>query len=294
MRSVSYWLAAVVGGVAVLGLSSAQAQELKGYDASIDQGLHKYSTIFREMAEFPPSEGLLDDAKALFLKKRGDKSCGSCHGQNGEKLVGVGAEYPKYNPKVKKPQLLQHRINTCLTERMGQKALKWEGKEQVMLVTFVKSLSNGMPLNVRTDGPMKPFIEAGKKSYHERIGHFDVSCYHCHNLSAGTNVRAEYMSAPDNTGYKNLDKILKSLPKAPEKERRLEAAGKIGSGSVDHWPIYRTKWGKLATMQKRLRTCNKNVRGRVLPYGDDYYVNLEAYMGATSNGLPVNVPGLRP
>ncbi|MBF0589136.1 MAG: sulfur oxidation c-type cytochrome SoxA [Magnetococcales bacterium] len=283
-------------GLAALAFvaSPAMALDLKGYDANKDPGLYKYSENFRGMAEFPPSDGMLEDGKALFNKDRSGQSCATCHGEDGEKLVGASTHYPKYDEKLGKPKLIQHQINSCLTERMGQEALKWEKGEQVMLTTYVKALSNGMPLSIQTDGPMAKFIELGKKAYDERIGHFDIACKHCHNTAAGTNIRAEYMSAPDNTGYANLEAVVAKLPANPERERRLAAGAAIGSGSVDHWPIYRTKWGKLATMQRRLRTCNKNVRAVVHDYGSDYYVNLEAYLGSISNGMEMNVPGFRP
>ncbi|MEG3641327.1 sulfur oxidation c-type cytochrome SoxA [Magnetococcus sp. PR-3] len=279
---------------AMLLAGSAWAMDIEGYDPEIDQGLYKYSDKFREMADFPPTEGAIEDGMVYFNKMRGDKSCSTCHGENGEALKGVGATYPKYDEKMGKPKLLQHQINTCLTEQMGQKPLKWEKPEQVLLVTYIKALSNGMPLNVKTDGPVAKFVEMGKKAYHQRIGHFDVACVHCHEVAAGTNIRAEYMSAPNNIGMNEMEKLVAELPEGPERERRNAAGATIGSGSIDHWPTYRLKWGKPASMQRRLRTCNKNVRSQPKGYGDDYYVNLELYLASQSNGLPMNVPGFRP
>lgn len=268
--------------------------EVAGYDSAIDQGLYKYTPRFREMATFPPTEGVLDQAADLFAKDRGGQSCATCHGEEGERLKGVALEYPKYDAKIGKPKLLQHQINACLTGQMGQKALKWESQEQVFLVAFVKAQSNGMVMNYPTDGPMAPFIAAGKKSYEERIGHFDVACIHCHETAAGTNIRAEFMSPPDNLGLGQVDQLVAELPKTSEQEARLAAGATIGSGSMDHWPAYRLKWGKTASMQRRMRTCNKNVRAQPKPYGDDYYVNLEAYLATRVKGMPMNVPGIRP
>ncbi|OSM05197.1 sulfur oxidation c-type cytochrome SoxA [Magnetofaba australis] len=282
----------LIGALAFAG--SALAMDIQGYDSAIDQGLHKYSPKFVEMAEFPPTEGVLDEAMAAFNKDRGGKSCASCHGENGARLVGVGTQYPKWDPKAGKPALLQTQINSCLTDHMGQKELKWESGDQILLMLAVKSLSNGMPLAVRTDGPMAAWVKKGEAFYNERQGHFDVACKHCHNVAAGTNIRAEFMSAPDNTGMGELAKLVAELPEGPERERRNAAGATIGSGSIDHWPTYRLKWGKPASMQRRLRTCNKNVRAQPKAYGDDYYIALEVYLASISNGLPVNVPGFRP
>ncbi|ABK46199.1 diheme cytochrome SoxA (sulfur oxidation) [Magnetococcus marinus MC-1] len=280
-------------GAALLA-GSAWAMDVTGYNPEIDQGLYKYSDKFREMADFPPSEGAIEDGKGYFNKMRGEKSCASCHGEDGEALKGVGATYPKYDEKMGKPKLLQHQIERCLTEQMGQPPLKWESPEQVLLVTYIKALSNGMPLNVKTDGPVAKYVKMGEASYFQRAGHFDVACVHCHETAAGHNIRAEYMSAPNNTGMHELSKLVAELPLEPEQDRRNAAGATIGSGSVDHWPTYRLKWGKPATMQHRLRTCNKNVRAEPKGYGDDYYVNLELYLASKSNGLPMNVPGFRP
>nr|CRH05356.1 Putative diheme cytochrome SoxA (Sulfur oxidation) [Candidatus Magnetococcus massalia] len=292
LKTINALAAVAVGGVVMAG--SALAMDIQGYDREVDQGLYKYSDKFREMADFPPTEGFIEEGQAAFNKDRGGKSCSSCHGSDGEKLAGVGATYPKYDKRTQKPKLLQHQVNRCLTEQMGQKALKWESSEQILLITYVKALSNGMPLNVQTTGPMAKFVAMGEKSYKQRIGHFDVACVHCHEVAAGTNIRAEYMSAPNNTGMKQIDKLIAELPAGPEREQRNAAGATIGSGSIDHWPTYRLKWGKPASMQRRLRTCNKNVRSQPKGYGDDYYVNLEVYLASQSNGLPMNVPGFRP
>lgn len=279
----------------LLAVPPAQGLEIKGYDPALDQGLYKYSPRFREMAEFPPTEGYIEDGQALFKKNRNGKSCATCHGADGEKLVGAATHFPKYDKQLGKPKLLQQQINQCLKGQMGQPTLKWDSAEQVLLTLYVKSLSNGMPLAVRTDGPVAKFVAAGKKSFYERIGHFDVSCANCHETAAGTNIRAEYMSAVNNTGHKNIKALIKaSLAQPDERSQRLAAGGSIGSGSIDHWPVYRLKWGKPASMQRRLRTCNKNIRAQPKKAGDDYYVNLELFLGSVSNGLPMNVPGFRP
>ncbi|MBF0448011.1 MAG: sulfur oxidation c-type cytochrome SoxA [Magnetococcales bacterium] len=297
MKRKNYRLyGAILGAVAIaVAAGPGEALELNGYDSTLDQGLYKYSPRFREMAEFPPTEGLIDEGQDLFKKDRDGKSCETCHGEDGERLVGAATGYPKYNPKLGKPQLIQQKINECLTEQMGQAPLKDESSEQILLITYVKALSNGMPLAVQTDGPMAPFLKAGKESYFTRIGHFDVSCSSCHHNAAGANIRAEYLSTTDNTGQSKFNElVVQAMAQKNEQDQRNMAGGTIGSGSIDHWPTYRLKWGQVATMQRRLKTCNKNVRAQPKASGDDYYVNLELYLASISNGLPMNVPGIRP
>ena len=279
-----------------VSIEGAELLQPPFYNSRLDQGLYKYSTKFREMAEFPPTEGMLEQGLVRFRQDRGGHACTECHGANGESLKGVATNYPKFDKKLGKPKILEQQINNCMEQHMGQKSLPWEEDDLLLLTTYVKALSNGLPLKVQSDGPMAPFVEAGKRSYHERVGQFDVACVHCHELVAGFNLRAETMSSPNNRGIEKREALINDILKSDRDERSKAAlAGStLGSGSVEHWPTFRLKWGKLASMQHRLRTCNQNVRVEPLPYGDDYYVNLELYLASIANGLPINVPGFRP
>ncbi|MBF0424296.1 MAG: sulfur oxidation c-type cytochrome SoxA [Magnetococcales bacterium] len=268
------------------------------YEARLDQGLFKYSPEFRAMADFPPTEGMIEQGLARFRQERGGHTCAECHGESGEKLKGVAAGYPKFDPKLGKPKIIEQQINACLEQRMGQKPLAWEGDDLLLLTVYVKALANGLPLHVQADGPLAPFVAAGERAYRERVGQFDVACRHCHESVAGSNLRAETMSTPSNRGLGEKEALVRAVLAADAKGERGKAASlagaTIGSGSAEHWPAFRLKWGKLASLQHRLRTCNQNVRVEPLPYGDDLYVNLELYLATLSNGLPVNVPGFRP
>ncbi len=223
-----------------------------------------YGKFTEQMAqEGNPADFMLDDGKDLFGKVEGaaGKSCASCHGANGEKLKGVAATYPKYDPELKGIDTVALQINRCRKEQMGAPELKYESDPQLALELYVKSLSNGVPINVSIAGPAKPFYEAGKAFYYKRYGQFNFSCALCHVKYAGHMIRANLLS-----------------------NNRHHA---------DHWPSYRLKWGATGSLQRRFRGCNKNVRQKPEPFQSETYRNLELYLTYQANGVPIEVPGFR-
>lgn len=187
------------------------------------------------------------------------KSCASCHMDAAKSMRNVGATYPKYDAKLKKPVNVEQRINMCRTANMQAKPYKYESREMLAMTIFVKNQARGLPMNVSIDGPMKPFYEAGKKFYEERRGQLDMSCVNCHVDNAGKRIRANLLS----------------------------------EGMVNGFPTYRLKWQKPGSVHRRFRGCNKQVRAKPFPYGSDEYVNLEVYLGGRADGLPVETPAVR-
>ena len=223
-----------------------------------------YGDTTKQMAEEGnPGELMLEDGEELFHSVDGSKgkSCASCHGENGKDLVGAATTFPKYDPEIKGIKTVALQINMCREKRMGAKPLKYESYDQLALELYVKSLSNGMPINVSIDGPARPFYEKGKAFYYKRQGQFNFNCAICHVKYAGYMARANLISH-----YR---------------------------GHADHWPSYRLKWGAVGSLQRRFRGCMKNTRTKPLPYQSEEYRNLELYLTYISNGLPIQVPGFR-
>ena len=223
-----------------------------------------YGKFTEQMAaEGNPADFVVDDGKDLFSKVEGSagKSCASCHGANGEKLKGVAAMYPKYEPAIKGIDTVALQINRCRKDHMGAPELKYESDPQLALELYVKSLSNGVPIHVSIDGPAKPFYEAGKEYYYKRFGQFNFSCALCHVKYAGHMIRANLLS--NNRHH------------------------------TDHFPTYRLDWSGVGSLQKRFRGCNKNVRQEPLPFQSETYRNLELYLTYQGNGVPIQVPGFR-
>jgi sulfur-oxidizing protein SoxA len=222
-----------------------------------------------------PADFILEDGRALFHKVDGSagKSCASCHGENGAKLKGIAVSYPKYNASVNGVLTLPMQINMCREKNSGiPKEKSWKyGKAEITAVElFVKSLSNGMPIKVKTDGPAKAFYEAGKKNFYGKLGEWNWNCAQCHVKYAGRYSRQEL------------------LPPTPL--------------LADHWPSFRLDWGKDASgphtrnIQDRFKGCIKNMRvsdDKIPDFETEYMRNLELYVTAQANGRLQQAPGFR-
>ncbi len=70
-------------------------------------------------------------------------------------MKGVGAVYPKFDPRNRRSVELGKRINRCRSEGMQATPWKWESDELLGMTSLVKMQSRGMPVNVSIDGPAK-------------------------------------------------------------------------------------------------------------------------------------------
>jgi sulfur-oxidizing protein SoxA len=256
--------------VSVSAGTDNNVKQIKEYTPSVspEEYERRYKEFYGDATEKMAEEGnpgelMLDDGEELFHTVEGSKgkSCASCHGEKGKSLVGAATTFPKYDPELKGIKTLALQINICREKAMGAKPLKYESYDQLALELYVKSLSNGMPINVSIDGPARPFYEKGKAFYYKRQGQFNFNCAICHVKYAGYMARANLIS-----------------------NNRHHA---------DHWPSYRLKWGDVGSLQRRFRGCMKNTRTKPLPYQSEEYRNLELYLTYISNGLPIQVPGFR-
>ncbi len=187
------------------------------------------------------------------------KACASCHGDAAESMASVGAEMPKWSEAKGKPINLEQQINACRTERMGAKAWKWESGELLGMTTFVRNQSRGTPVNVQTDGPMKPWFEKGQNLYYARVGQLDLACANCHQDYYGKRIRADLLSQGQSNGF----------------------------------PTYRLKWQKIGSLHRRFKGCMKQVRAKPYKVGSDEFLALELYVNWRGEGLPVEAPAVR-
>ena len=107
---------------------------------------------------------------------------------------------------------------------------------------------------------LRPFIEAGRKSYGMRQGQLNLSCQNCHD---------------DNWGQK-----LAGVP--------------LVQGHPNGYPLYRLEWQSLGSLQRRLRNCMIGMRAEPYEYGSTEYVDLEVYLTSRGRGLAVETPAVRP
>ena len=189
----------------------------------------------------------------------GQKSCASCHADAAASMRGVRARYPRFDFQSKKLINLELQINRCRAERQQAAPYPYESEALLALTTFIGALSHGLPIDVRIDGPARPFFEAGREFFLRRRGQLDLACVHCHEQYAGQRLRGDVIS----------------------------------QGQINGFPIYRHTWQTLGSTHRMFAWCNEAVRAEPLPLGADEYVNLELYLAWRGRGLPVETPAVR-
>ena len=200
--------------------------------------------------------------ETLWAMKAGatDRSCADCHGEARTSMKGVAARYPVFEPALARPLDLEQRINRCRTQHQGAEPLAGESEDLLALTAFVAHQSRGLPITVRTDAGLRPFLDLGKELFDRREGQLNLSCSQCHD---------------DNRG--------KRLAGAP-----------IPQGHPTGYPVYRLEWQSLGSLQRRLRNCMIGVRAEPYEYGAPEAVALELYLMERARGMPIETPAVRP
>lgn len=245
----------------MLGITNANAdhkgfEHQSGYDFLSPESQQMQDDDFEN-----PGSIVVDTGADMFVTAgKNGKSCASCHGDDGGKLdVKHLATYPVFDKKLNKPITLQQKIHMELESKLGNEKLKYDSKEVLALEVFVRNLARGEKVNVKVDGPMKPFFEKGKEIYHARSGQLNMACTQCHDSYYGKRIRANLLSQGQSNGY----------------------------------PAYRLKNGKVNGLHSRFNGCYKNFRATKSKPGNDDYVALEVYLGWRGNGLMIEAPGIR-
>ncbi len=215
-----------------------------------------------EMDDFEnPAFPAVEQGEALWNTVEGEagKSCATCHEDASETMKGVRASMPKWNEKLGKPHTLETQINACRTDNMKAEAWKWEAPNMLAMTAYVGLQSRGMPVSVKTDGPMQSWTDKGKELYYTRVGQLDMSCANCHEDNYGKMIRADHLS----------------------------------QGQINGFPTYRLKWGGLGSIHRRFSGCMKNIRATPYKRGSDEFIALELYLASRGAGLSVETPAVR-
>ncbi|NPA32134.1 MAG: sulfur oxidation c-type cytochrome SoxA [Aquificae bacterium] len=236
--------------------------------------------ILKEMG-VSPADVIIEEGREYYhnLKGTTGKTCASCHGQDGDGLVGAYAKMPRYYTDIKRVADIDLRIKSCLEKYVGVDASGKKGRKIIVpLAGYVATLSNGMPISVELKHPEeKRLYEYGKELWFKRVGARDFSCAICHDVLAGKRIRLQKLGAPVR------DKL------------------------YAHWPAYRISKDKLWTMEDRIRGCYKSFflfdpdKGKFdfkknwvkkPPFYIEEIIALELYMKRAANGAKIEVPGL--
>ncbi len=203
--------------------------------------------------EFPPFDSDIEKSRKMWETPfKNGKTYASCFPNGGKQIAG---NYPMFDEGKGKVVTLVDALNNCRTAN-GEEAYKVSDMKTMGLLTaYVRSLSDGMLMNVKVEGPKATAAyEDGKKYFFARKGQLNFACASCHVQNGGVHLRSELISP--------------------------------AVGHAVHWPVFRAG-DNLFTIQRRYAGCYKSVRQVSMPQGSDAMNNLEYFHSALSNGLPM-------
>jgi L-cysteine S-thiosulfotransferase len=202
------------------------------------------------------------DGEALWGSKAGaaNRACSDCHGDARRSMKAIAARYPAFDPARGRPVTLEQRINGCRVEHQKAAPLAYESKELLALSAYVARQSRGLPIDVKIDAKTRPFLDAGRETFHRRQGQLNLACAQCHDDNWGKKLAGSVIPQAHPTGY----------------------------------PIYRLEWQSLGSLERRLRNCLFGVRAQVPALGSDELVDLELFLMWRARGMKIEAPGVRP
>jgi sulfur-oxidizing protein SoxA len=113
---------------------------------------------------------------------------------------------------------------------------------------------------------MQAALERGQASFYKRVGERQHACADCHTKAPG----------------KGAQKFLGG---------RL--LGDVEAGLTNHFPTWRTNFGLVWDIRKRIQWCMLPLGTNYLPADAVEYAELELYLTSFAHGKPMNVPGIR-
>lgn len=208
--------------------------------------------------EFPPYEPFIEEGEELWNKPFANgKGYASCFPDG----PAQRKNYPHWDAKSKSVVTMEGAINACRTAN-GEKALKWKKGEITVLTAYMGYESREQKTNVTIpNADALAAYNEGKSFYFTRRGQLNFSCASCHAQSAGQKVRSDVLSP--------------------------------ALGHTTGWPVYRSKWGNLGTLQRRFGGCMSQMRAKPLKAQKSQFNNLEYFLTHMSNGIEYNGPSAR-
>ena len=214
---------------------------------------------WEEIEEFPPYEIAIEEGEVLYNKAfKNGKTYAGCLPNGGK---GIAHLYPKYDEKKGKVMTVALLVNAC-RKANGEKPFKYKKGKMAAILSYLAYTSRGMKFDIKVDGPgATAAYENGKQFFYARRGQLNMACAHCHVDNSGKRIRADLLSP--------------------------------ALGHITAFPVYRSKWGAMGTLHRRVTGCNKQVRAKPFKAQGPEYRNLEYFMAYMSSGIEANGPGVR-
>jgi sulfur-oxidizing protein SoxA len=202
------------------------------------------------------------EGEGLWNRKTGSagRACADCHADVRASMKGVAGRYPSFDDAQRRPVNLEQRINRCRTDRQKAPPLAYESRDLLALTAYVARQSRGLPIEIAIDEQTKPFLDAGRATFHRRQGQLNLACSQCHDDNWGRRLAGNVVPQAHPTGY----------------------------------PVYRLEWQSLGSLQRRLRNCLVGMRAEPYEYGSPEFVDLELFLMWRARGMTIEVPAVRP
>ena len=214
-----------------------------------DDARMQYDSIM----DFPPFQDDIDRGQVIWETPFGNgKTFASCFENGGHNVAGY---YPYYDEQTSRVVTFEMALNECLRANGETQFDYGERSTMGVLTAYARTLSDGMLMDVRTDGAgARKKYEAGRALYYRRIGQHNLACASCHVTHAGHYFRDELLSPT--------------------------------IGQAVHFPVFRG--GEfLYTLHMRYRRCMEALRAVPFPAGSVELNNLEYFHSYLNNGLPL-------
>jgi sulfur-oxidizing protein SoxA len=208
---------------------------------------------YEQIMEFPPFVEDLERGRALWERRwRNGKRFADCFPDAGRNVAGL---YPRFDSALGRVVTFEMALNQCLRANGEPELAYGERYPMGVLTAYARTLSDGMPMQIRVDSPQaRARYEAGKSLFFRRIGQLNASCAGCHAYHAGSVMRMEIISP--------------------------------ALGHATHWPIFRGG-EELMTFQGRFNRCMEQMRATPFGYNSQEWNDLEYFLSYLSNGLPL-------
>lgn len=211
-----------------------------------------------------PAAEAIESGGELFRKTGASgKSCASCHASPESDFKRWAAVTPKWDAAMKRMIGVEEFVYRHGAATLGE---TWfmQSPENLRLAIYLRFLANGEAVRLELDAPeARAAYARGEALADARIGQLNLSCQDCHSqaMAAGHWMRGQYLG-----GMK---------------------------GQITHFPVWRTSREQIWDIRRRFQWCNVQIRANELPPDASEYADLEFYLTALSNGLPLEVPGIR-
>lgn len=232
--------------------------------AEFANGIYAIDADSREqwlaIEDFPPYEFSVEEGEMLWAAPLpNDGSYAMCFPQAIDEIRG---SYPQFDSGLGEVVTLPLAINACRASH-GAEPLAYDSSEMIDITAFLAYAARGT--RVATVVPEDPrallAYEDGKRFYYSKRGQLNFACADCHVTSVGQRVRADRLGP--------------------------------GLGHPTHFPVYRSKLGRVISLHERFYGCVRDVRAKPFALQSSEYRNLEYFLTYMSNGLEFNGPGAR-